>query len=129
MTFEEMQQIIQDMLRVQRELQESQIKQSGEILDLKDSIREMRETSAADNAELRAIMSANHQEMRETTRELRETTQALAQAMSASFEASMAETRELRQMINHTHEVFLAEMRQMSQHSASVARRIASLVG
>jgi polyhydroxyalkanoate synthesis regulator phasin len=88
MSFEEMQQIIQDMLRVQRELQESQIKQSGDIQDL------------------RAAMAANHEqvtaEIRELERVVRVNQGVFMDALGRLIERDVTIDRRIEQLVGYS---------------------------
>jgi polyhydroxyalkanoate synthesis regulator phasin len=95
MNFEEMQQILQDMLRIQRELQESQIKQSGDIQDLRASMADLRDT-----------MTANHEQVTAEIRELTRVTSAnhgvLTDALGRLIERDVAIDRRIEQLVGYS---------------------------
>jgi hypothetical protein len=85
MTFEEMQQIIQGMLSVQRELQESQLRDRQAIT----SIRQLTESNARsiqalgdDIAEMRLSMQEGFERSLEEREELRQATLGIANLLS-----------------------------------------------
>jgi polyhydroxyalkanoate synthesis regulator phasin len=95
MNFEEMQQILQDMLRIQRELQESQIKQSGDIQDLRASMADLRDT-----------MTANHEQVTAEIRELARVTSAnhgvFTDALGRLIERDVAIDRRIEQLVGYS---------------------------
>ena len=64
MTFEEIQQIIQEMLRVQRELQESQVRQSTEIEENSRQIQALREESQETSRQIQALIEQGREQDR-----------------------------------------------------------------